>query len=325
MTRRAQALADLELVQMARWAAIAEQRPYRTVADLVTSGLLPDSIQFRSDKSQVLLEGGVPTDSLRGAAGTFLPIPDLTITKATASECAAYKKFADAYQQVWTRMDPVTIALNRRPSAKIGQEDIVCDVSITPLARGLSAGQLEAGNAIDFLLPTRTAVKPPAGSLLHASAELNLSPWFPQIKPTLVFLGLGDLPADQLVSFQNGSLGPVLDQRQAALALNVYGGLNDFKAVGQSLNAPSETVIPGLSDEPLQVNQQFVPAIWVRSWKTWLVAAFHRDTLQQVAPSLETVIGERPAQLRLTLADLQGTRWGALARSALFGFGNVNW
>jgi hypothetical protein len=220
MTRRAQALADLELVQMARWAAIAERRPYRTVADLVTSGLLPDSIQFRSDKSQVLLEDGIPTDSLRGAAGTFLPIPDLTITKATASECAAYKKFADAYQRLWARMDPVTIALNRRPSPKPGHEDIACDVSITPLARGLFDGQMVQQIALIVMLPTHTAVKPPAGSLLHASAELNLSPWVPQLKPTHVFLGLGDLPADPVMKFQNGSLQPVHDPEQAALALN---------------------------------------------------------------------------------------------------------
>ena len=100
MTRRARALADLELVQMARWAAIAERRPCDTVADLVASGLLPESIRHRPDGSEAVLKAGVPVDSLRGAAGTFLPIPDTRITRATPSEHAAYKEFAEAYNQL---------------------------------------------------------------------------------------------------------------------------------------------------------------------------------------------------------------------------------
>ncbi len=321
MTRRARALADLELVQMARWAAIAEHKPNETVADLVAAGLLPASIQSRPDGSQVLLSGGVPLDSLRGAAGTFTPILDMTAGEATAGECDAYNRFAAAYARLWARMDPVTIALNRR-STEPGREQIVCDVSIMPVPESLY------GMAIWYLLPTKDAVPPPQGSLLQLSATLNLRAFgLPLDLPIRAFLGTGDLSADPVVLMRSGRM-ELIPELQGALSGNaylrvplLYGGIDDVEPLLEAFrgfHTPLTDSLAAITEPQLGISSAPDLPLWLQFQNSRLVLATRRDALAQVAPLLQTLQTQRSAQLRLTLADLAGTHLGELARTVLY-------
>lgn len=317
MTRRARALADLELVQMARWAAIAERGPFATVTDLVSSGLLPESIRRRADESEALLKGGVPVDSLRGAAGTFLPIPDTSITGATPGEHAAYEQFADAYARLWARMDPVIIALNRRTTPQSNREQILCDVNVMPLAAGMYGAMAEV-----FLKTTKESIKPPEGSLLHASVALNHHASFYEKNeaPVLIFAGMGDLPPTLIVSLRSGTLQTEFTPDSGSLKRIILS----FPLLYRGLSSGTKTLEdPSLRDFSLHPGDQAIrdeidrilPRI--RESATRIDAANRLDALDKLTPRLEA-IADRPAQIRLTLADLNGTRWGTLARTVLY-------
>ena len=64
-----------------------------TIPRLIDLGLLPPGFGQRPDGSRVVLVDDRLTDSLRGAYGSFLPVPDVETTAATPSEVTAYGDF----------------------------------------------------------------------------------------------------------------------------------------------------------------------------------------------------------------------------------------
>ncbi len=314
MTRRARALAALELVQMARWAAIAERRPYETTQDLIAAGLLPESVQFRAEGGELLLNNGVPSDSLRGAAGTFLPIPDMQVTGATNSEQVAYKRFNDQYLGVWKKMDPVTIALRHEQREK-GGDRLVADVSITPLAQRAFAGSPLMWFPI--LRATNAGVKAPAGSILHLSAALSLE-FFPKGKhPYYAIAGLNESPDAPVAVLKNGILELAHKPQDAIPGLSAYMGINNMQTLVKDLKG----VLRPDGDPPegeYVFDESPFTLTWTRFWDDWIAISPRRDTLEQLTPAPVIEPMERPAQIRFTLAQLQGTRWGELARMGLF-------
>ena len=316
MTRRARALAALELVQMARWAAIAERQPYETTQDLIAGGFLPESIQFRAEGGEVLLNNGVPSDSLRGTAGTFLPICDMPVTGATLSEREGYKRFNDQYLGVWKKMDPVIIALRHEPGAKADEERIVADVSISPLAQRTFDGTPFLWFPI--LRLTNAGVKAPAGSIMHLSAALNLQNFLANAKnPFYVIAGLNDLPNRPAAVLKNGTLQLSDELQHAVPALSAYMGINNMQTIvkdilgGRRVNGRPFDGEYAFDEAPFTQN-------WTRFWDDWIAVSTRRDMLEQLPPAPVIEPMERPAQIRFTLAQFQGTRWGDLARMGLF-------
>ena len=134
MTRRTQAVAEIELVHLAQLAAKAEGAEHETIAQLVKGGFLPTNFHIRPDGSQTLMENGKVFDSLRGARGSFLPVADVDVDQITDSELQGYEQFSRYYRSQWERMDPAMLALKRHPATQ-GRERISIDVHITPYAR----------------------------------------------------------------------------------------------------------------------------------------------------------------------------------------------
>ena len=134
MTRRMQALAEIELVHLAQLSAKAEGAEHQTIRQLMDGGFLPKDFLTRPDGSHTVMENGRITDSLRGARGTFLPVADVDVDELTDSELRAYEEFSRFYRSQWERMDPAVLAVKRQPAAN-GRERISVDVHITPYAR----------------------------------------------------------------------------------------------------------------------------------------------------------------------------------------------
>jgi len=181
MTRRAQSVSEIQMLSLARLAAIQEDHAVTSVAFLIEKGYLPKGFGMRHDKSEpVLEEDGTATDSIRGAVGSFLPIPDITIDKITSAEAEAYKAFARAYNGIWTNMDPVFGLLSHE--SKSTGEQLELKLNISPYAR------LRYGNVFEFLgKPIYDRITMVSGDLI--SLELNLSISFDHFLPDLHIFG----------------------------------------------------------------------------------------------------------------------------------------
>lgn len=146
LQRRTRAQAELKLLEVAKYAARQESRalagagrdvPPETedvVTGLSERGLLPPSFGVRSDASRPMWRDGRPIDSLRGGVGTFLPVPDVEITKATVEENRVYQRFVNSHAGRWSTLDPIMLRMRKTPSPnKRGRDQLLIDARVTPL------------------------------------------------------------------------------------------------------------------------------------------------------------------------------------------------
>lgn len=324
MTRRMQADADLELVALAQLAARLEKKPAGTLDDLIRNGFLPDSIRRRPDDSQPNLVAGAPpgeagaaglltaVDSLRGGRRTFLPIPDVEIRGLTSAEVEAYEKFAEFYQQIYTRMDPVVLAVQRTPLGDgegkgegAGREKILLELAVTPYTRqGLGGAEQFLGPQVD------DAIAPVPGDV--ASLQVQVRGFFGDAKTGKVYAGL----RDQSVPFtvEGDFVRPVLLLPDVAFYLGGrWGGIlqglhgqDDFHVRDEAGYGSLERRF-GAEDR-----------IWFRRQGDLLTMAFQKSLLEEVTPNVKLLEGARPAQIRLRIADLAGTRIEKFVRAQFF-------
>ena len=83
LQRRMKSVTDIELLMLARLAARGEQIRGESPEDLAAAELLPRGFGRRPDGSGPVERGGQIVDSLRGARGTFTPIPDVAVSAVT--------------------------------------------------------------------------------------------------------------------------------------------------------------------------------------------------------------------------------------------------
>lgn len=119
MTRRARSESEIALVHIAQLAAKAEGQPHATISELIDGNFLPRGFNQRPDGSKLVSDKGTWIDSVRGRRGSFLPIPDVTLSSATEAEVSAYEKFGRMYQRIWEGMDPAMLSLHRATNGKI--------------------------------------------------------------------------------------------------------------------------------------------------------------------------------------------------------------
>ena len=134
IARRLQAAADIDLVRLARLAAAAEGRPGRSIEELIAAGLLPPEFGPLCDGSHTVVSGDEVYDSLRGRLGSFVPIADVPVAKASQAEVSEYRRFGEFYATRWGRMDPVVAGVARTPLGN-NREHVVIDLSASPWAR----------------------------------------------------------------------------------------------------------------------------------------------------------------------------------------------
>jgi len=282
MTRRLQAAADIELVQLAKLAAAGEGRPCDSIEKLKETGMLPTDFGPLPDGSQAVLDHGEVLNNVRGRLGAFVPVSDMTIDKVTHAEAAEYAKFADYYREKWGRMDPIIAGIKRTPQEK-GREKVVIDVLMSPLApQHFQSLAQNLGTADDRQL----AVIP--GDM--AAAEIVLT-------DQRVFAGLRDVGQPPVASV--ASLLPIGRWRDFLLG---YIGTDGPLGVLSILNVgiPPQPDAAGYAISPL--------GGWRRQFNQFTLFSFQRELLDEVAPQLKYQQAQRPAQVRVRIEDLSNAR-----------------
>ncbi|NLY00711.1 MAG: hypothetical protein GXY83_31845 [Rhodopirellula sp.] len=275
--RRVQALADLELVQMAVLAAAAEGKPAESIEQLVAGGLLPPEFGPRPDGSRAVFEKGEVRDSLRGRRGFFTPIPDVPVAAATAAESEAFREFAEFYRANWQRLDPIVVGIKRHALAG-RRERIVIDARMTPMAKA-NYEQI----AKNFGPADARQLKPVPGDIIALD-------W---VRPDdRLFGGLKDFgnPFDGLsgLILPEGGLRNVL---VGYVGTTGEPGLLGF--LDRRMGPPDAN---GMASAPV--------GIWRRQLGDFTAYSLHPEILMEVMPQLGFEEAARPAQLRARVADL---------------------
>jgi len=300
MTRRTRALGDIELVHLARLAAEGEGAPSATIDQLIAGGFLPHNFTKRSDGSRaVLKKDGQVADSLRGARGTFLPVPDVKITGVTTAEARAYQQFARFYRSQWEKMDPVIIALKRTNGKEDGLEHIAADVIITPYAKRRYA------EIARFLKQTTTkALAPITGDI--ASVDVLLSEGRDGEKTRRVFAGLRDFIIPFTV--KAGAVVPANDWYDSC-AWGYVGETPTLHYLGYLFGDHmwKKTDADGYCTSG---------SYWGRKFKTYTVWANSKPTLEWATPQLKLKTAPRAAQLRLRIGDMTDRRITKILRAS---------
>ncbi|WP_166829550.1 hypothetical protein [Thalassoroseus pseudoceratinae] len=307
MTRRAKAASDLELVTFAQFVAKSEGVSADSVGDLVSAELLPASILSRPDHSQPTLKNGRPTDSNRGGRGTFLPIPDVGIQGVTKSEVESYKRFTTFYRRIWTRVDPVALAINEAPSDKRGTIRLVFDLYVTPFVAG-QYGMLAA-----FLpKPDDVHVPPPTGSILFLDI---VSPLFGRLdeesrKDLHLFAGVLDFEVPFTIKNAKVKYPKVDEERLPGF----LGQTKKSGLVQLFVSDRDRDKIKRDADGYGQFRKN-----WIRVWNDdWLAIAPQKAVLEQVTPHLNVQPAARSAQLRLSLGDVSQAKIRAAAEAEAY-------
>jgi hypothetical protein len=136
MTRRVSAKQDLQQIQLAYSVARAEGVSAKSVKELIDARLLTHDFSKRADGSYATYREGDFVDSLRGARGVFLPVPDVPLQKATWAELSGYRRFLADYNREWGRIDPVTVVFSRQENPRgDGLHDNQLEIIVAPYAR----------------------------------------------------------------------------------------------------------------------------------------------------------------------------------------------
>lgn len=333
MARRLRSRVEMDLLTLARHAARAEGVAANTPAELARAGFLPSDFGVRADGSRIVVgEDGAMRDSLRGAVGSFVPVADVDVSRATRREVADYAAFADAYRGALGRVEPILFAIRRRAGDQLRSngeagksagnggrssekpkgelETLSIEARVSPFT-----GKTYETIAQRLGPPTKQYVGPLEGNLISVSAHLRngslggglggaLGGLFPDAAPPpdagsrLLFVGLDDFSR------------PVASPDDFLGWLGVLREANGY--VGSWPEAGMLARMLGM-DEPLPENEVGYREIFARLgvWglklNEFTIVALHKEDLLERARQLRVVEGERPAQIRLRAGDLTGT------------------
>jgi len=314
LRRRLQAATDLELVQLARWAARTEGYPADTITDLVQGQFLPTGFGRRPDGSGPAETDGQLVDSLRGPRGSMTPIPDVPLSGVTRDEAARFAELTQVAATTWRQMDPLIIGIQRFAVDRQGRERLVIDAQVSPFAE-------QKYGWITSLLgrPTRVQIQPAEGDVITLQAAVKGGLLVPSIPPHHLFLGVQDTPP--LAAAPGGGLLQTLRGLQTTpgyLGAWPKPGFLDLLPLGLGGSQPDAQ---GYSQLPL--------GVFRRQWDAFSALAFDPQLLADVTPRLAVVEADEDAQVRLRIGDVSQARlqsWVnslAYARARQASLGNV--
>jgi hypothetical protein len=308
MTRRLRSATEINLVEMARLAAQAEGAPSATLEQLVAGGYLPKTVLERPDGSRLVLEqDGQASDSLRGAEGSFVPVPDMNLRGVTRSEAAAYSRFAESFQSQLGRMDPIVASI-KQLGMEQDRERVGIAVRMLPLAPQHYSlamrllGPAERQRLAPVLSDILTVEGFVSGSVLSLFQSI-IPGGVTQGGPYHLFVGVRNVePLDA----RNGPAEP-----RAGLLSSIpfYVGAWPTPGILGLLGL-------GRSDQPHDPDGYAQTRLmWERQMGPITVAAPQRETLAAVTPQLKIVDSERPAQLWLHVGDVTQSKLAQFSNS----------
>jgi hypothetical protein len=303
LQRRLRSAVEIELFAIAQLAARAEGKAGSTIEELVAGDLLPAGFGQHPDGSRLVLEDGRLVDSLRGARGSFVPVPDLPIDKVTPGEAEEFLRFKQSYADAWGPMDPLVVAIRREALPEGKLERVVLDVRSAPL----SPQHVERLSGM-LGEPSDVRLAPVAGDVVAFEAVLAGGG----------FLSGGAGEHRLFGALRNADPAIALDPRAGLIArvlqaqlqgLQGYlgawpepGFLNILSAIGESRpDAAGYTRLLG--------------GLWRRQIDQFTLMSFHPEILQQISPELRFVKTERPAQVWLRAEDLANSTLAPLVNA----------
>jgi len=330
LNRRLRSLADRQLMELARWAATSEgladaldaQRPDTPVAALATAGFLPPGVGDRRANGGWTLRDGRWVDDLRGAPGAFLPIPDMKIAGATPRELAWYRKQAEFHAADWRPLDPLTVAIQRRP-IKPGRDAIILEARLSLNEQSkygqwlaklgpLSKTAIDPGPSIPIFLQANVrdenprVANPrgenPRGENPRGTNSRNEDPRGAETQ--LLFVGIADMAPSEvdvsgLLSMFRGN--PALRLLQATPGFVGSWPTAGFLEKLPFMNAGRQPIdAAGYSQLPLGITR--------RQWDAFTAIALDRRLLAPLPEQLQVVAADTPAQVRLSASDPTTTR-----------------
>lgn len=294
LTRRLQAVADTETLQLARLAAAAEGVPGDSIDELIAGRFLPRGFGVRADGSGPHVAEGQASNTLRGARGYFTPIPDVPLTLVTASELAAYKDRADYYQQHWQQMDPLVSAVKRYALNDDGLERVVIDANVSPLVEEKYGWLLSVLGP-----PTNIEVATNPNDIVTLQASLRGGLLDAGVVPHHLFLGVRD--AELNVPPHQGGFFQTLQLLQST-----PGYLGAWPKLGFL------DLLPILAGQPDAAGFSPLPfGAWRWQGGDFSVVSFDRPLLEEASRYLQPVETEDLAQVRVRIGDLANSRLAA--------------
>jgi len=293
--RRLQSLTDLEILQMAKWAARAEGLRDESIEGLIAGGLLPPGFGRRPDGSEPIITRTELRDSRRGARGVFTPIADMEIRGITTVERDRYNAMAAMYEQQWKQMDPLMLGIKRYALEGERMERVVVDGNMEPFNDG-KFGWL----ASMVGPPSRQMILPAENDIVSVQAVMRGGILSPNVPPHHMFLGIQDMPP--LAELQGG--GGLLQTLRLIRTVPGYigswpkAGFLDLLPFGLGGSVPDEY---GFSQLPL--------GLWRRQGAGYSVLSYDPNLLAEVTPQLQVVEADNDAQIRVHVGDLSQAKF----------------
>jgi hypothetical protein len=293
LDRRLRSIGEMRTLQLARLAAGVEGQSAHSVDDLIAADLLPRGFGQRADGSQLVEEKSSFRDSVRGTPGWMVPIADMPVESArlsspksiTRAEAQRLDGFYQLLDREVGRFVPVVAAFQRTTSDNGQTDRIVTEVRLAPYSETRMAKWANMLAPADGL-----RVAPIDGDIV--SAELVLDALG---QPVHVFGGLRDFRTPLVV--RQGEVAP-----SSVPAQFVRGYIGTWPRPLALLNTFLGPPTGPPDDQGVARNDRLFD-LWSRRLNDFFLFSFKRDVLMEVGPQLAMVEPERPAQIRLHVAD----------------------
>ncbi|MEM9365968.1 MAG: hypothetical protein AAGD07_08215 [Planctomycetota bacterium] len=297
LRRRMRSDADIRLVQLAERAAIADGIEAASIDALVNQGYLPKRFDLRPDGSGVFRVGERMVDSMRGGAGSFVPIADVNVETITAEEARWYEQISSDYEQRFPRLDPIMVGIRREViedgndfDPRERRERVRVDAEVAPwnpAAYGWWAKQLGP--------PTQVAMEFAPDDLVSIAAHVESATLGPA---TNLFVGIKDAsppPPEQIDGFFQKYLA--LRQLPGYLGAWPRPGALDRLPLGLGQGTPMGN---GMS--------RLLGGVYRYTGNGFSVLSFQPEVLQATLPHLAAVDAADPAQVRVRVGNLSDSQ-----------------
>ncbi|HEV7279505.1 MAG TPA: hypothetical protein VGN57_04760 [Pirellulaceae bacterium] len=286
LARRQASRAELEILELARLAAMNEGLEDVSIESLVAARFLPVGFGQRPDGSQLLETEGAPVDSLRGPLGAFVPIADMPIESLTPEEEALALSRKNWFETAGQDIQPLSFAMRRYLLSKEPRiERVAFDVNLSPLQRermGWMLGML--GTQSNVFVP------PAEGDAIHVQANVAGSPRG-RVGPHTMFLGVQNVPAKgDLVGA--GFLKAFQTIRSAPAYLGTYP------------KAGWLDLLPGAPGPAEAGYQRLLFGLYRWQQPEFSVVGFHPELLDRVRGQIRPTTSEQMAIGHLSIQDL---------------------
>ncbi|MGV3484325.1 MAG: hypothetical protein ACO1RT_07900 [Planctomycetaceae bacterium] len=308
--RRLYAAADISMLRLARLAAAAEGEAWVEPQDLIDAGYLPRGFGKRSDGSGLIAVGDEIIDSLRGRAGTLLPIADVNVEHVTAAEQEWYQQVAAYHETQWQQIDPIFIGIKRTElpdSPSVQRLDIHAEVSpFVPEKYGSIARQLGP--------PTRVKIDFAPDDIVAAQVHVVSDQLNASIPPHHLFAAIKDTIPPSADDFDG-----LLKSYQALKSLPGYlgawpqPGMIDRLPLGLGRGQP---ISPGLT--------RLIGGVYRYQGGGFSIISLQHDVLMNSLPFLQAAEADDLAQVRVRVGNLQGSQLEGWVNAQLFEQGIVS-